>query len=1082
MGVSFKVAKVGTRYKPKQPQIEENDVENGEGNLSGEEGKVADDCNQKEKLELHSVGEEMEVSFCLNLFSNGYSLGNASELLNNVPKQLHPYDRASEALFTAIEYGWLPGDMFNDIPCKYVNGAVLCEIQDYRIHFPYKEGSTSFSGISPVVHKVILQMCMETVVKDISSISNDTWKYKDLLEIESHILKALKPDLHLSLEPLGHRFLGEPLTKKLNLEIAWSWKRRKLSDVVEDNLSSGNACFGNHNNATQKPNPQSCVAHKNGKLTSVHEKVPSSFPYPEGNNIALKTATPSNPLTLEPNSVMTDNFNRSRLTTLTTSNFVSVRNQYISNNDSGNVRRKPNSLMLSERAKYEKQAIEGPIFKKPKQEPVEFPQVQVLGSQGSISPELQWKNDVLHQQLEVENIMRDRKKKKLHSFQLINDSQRMLQGIQKQLAGSTSVKKEPDETSCFLSESGNRNSHFLMDRRIDQSNLQQLNQQLSASLSKDNFPITQTLHNYMAQPIDKNLKNESITRRRKTLQTSQVTGTGVGHMSGSSNDRNYFLSKTLSLAKGSTTKIIDSVASVNRMDAVNVNRSTDGTLLLQPAIRCDSVIKRILNIKKVAERYGMTTRKHKLDEYVGSKPFFHMPYPLVGFHLANSEQDNRKTMNSIRDVVALSKCLGICKTRTMTFSRQSHVCQASGSPMVKREAQTKLVIAEKPNEGKVEARVHYGSVIENDPKDFAMLTTFPSIHVANLFATQFTSLMNHEGYCITNDQVEFLPTNADCDSANQQPRLNFFSAAGTSEPSSPALCAVLSPVVCSPIAGTMPSSDTKQLPMLDMLSGRHLAISGKSPSFPQLTQSCLSTPQLDIAAKLSFMQRQWQQNVNGPAQLEFQMQLTQNRLEELMQRTRSMRELSPAADGLAVQLGGRTYPLDPIVCSDVRRIKGSAAVPIGGLTHWMANIAKFNNSENHITGLNVSKQLLGVVSGHQSTTLAKLHTTEDPGRAVMNAVPGQNNTDMVPIATSNVFDRVHLNSHQLPFVDNCRHIHMLQQQRWQQQMRSLREPLQVASIGEHVGTPPSQFRSRQDQQPQTSLQQVNHVSALQQMN
>lgn len=34
---------------------------------------------------------------------------------------------------------------------------------------------------SPIVHKVLLRMCMEQVVKDISLISEDSWTYEDLL-------------------------------------------------------------------------------------------------------------------------------------------------------------------------------------------------------------------------------------------------------------------------------------------------------------------------------------------------------------------------------------------------------------------------------------------------------------------------------------------------------------------------------------------------------------------------------------------------------------------------------------------------------------------------------------------------------------------------------------------------------------------------------------------------------------------------------------------------------------------------------------------------------------------------------------
>ncbi|XP_070671519.1 protein PHYTOCHROME-DEPENDENT LATE-FLOWERING-like [Malus domestica] len=108
MGVSFQVAKTGTRYRPKLLPTEEKDSsENDSGsdpqqrenevNCTGMGAKVA---AADPSSVLVNLSEDFEVSFSLKLFENGFNVGKANELLNGVPEHLHPYDRASEKLFT----------------------------------------------------------------------------------------------------------------------------------------------------------------------------------------------------------------------------------------------------------------------------------------------------------------------------------------------------------------------------------------------------------------------------------------------------------------------------------------------------------------------------------------------------------------------------------------------------------------------------------------------------------------------------------------------------------------------------------------------------------------------------------------------------------------------------------------------------------------------------------------------------------------------------------------------------------------------------------------------------------------------
>uniref|UniRef100_A0A6N2MU05 Spt20-like SEP domain-containing protein n=1 Tax=Salix viminalis TaxID=40686 RepID=A0A6N2MU05_SALVM len=117
--------------------------------------------------------------------------------------------------FEAIESGRLPGDILDDIPCKYVNGTLICEVRDYRKCASEQGSSTpSVDGI-PIVDKVCLRMSLENVVKDIPLISDNSWTYGDLMEVESRILKALQPQLCLDPTPKLDRLCNNSILTKI---------------------------------------------------------------------------------------------------------------------------------------------------------------------------------------------------------------------------------------------------------------------------------------------------------------------------------------------------------------------------------------------------------------------------------------------------------------------------------------------------------------------------------------------------------------------------------------------------------------------------------------------------------------------------------------------------------------------------------------------------------------------------------------------------------------------------------------------------------------------------------------------------
>ncbi|KAL5755502.1 hypothetical protein ACOSQ2_020248 [Xanthoceras sorbifolium] len=227
MGVSFRVSKTGKRFHPK-PSLQSETSCVDEVSEHSKEGsrtrkREGDDVAGISHSDGgHDISAEHEVSFSLNLYPDGYSIGKPPEKeaahqgsLQNVPKSLHSYDRASETLFSAIESGRLPGDILDDIPCKYVDGTLVCEVRDYR-NCGSEQGSTARTvDGSPTINKVRLKMSLENVVKDIPLISDNSWTYGDLMEVESRILKALQPKLCLDPTPKLDRLSTNPVPIKV---------------------------------------------------------------------------------------------------------------------------------------------------------------------------------------------------------------------------------------------------------------------------------------------------------------------------------------------------------------------------------------------------------------------------------------------------------------------------------------------------------------------------------------------------------------------------------------------------------------------------------------------------------------------------------------------------------------------------------------------------------------------------------------------------------------------------------------------------------------------------------------------------
>ncbi|KAG6655832.1 hypothetical protein CIPAW_05G244500 [Carya illinoinensis] len=902
MGLSFKVAKTGTRYRPKLLQIEDKDNENG------------------------SVTESQK---------------SANE---------------------AIEYGCLPGDLLHDIPFKYVNGALLCEIRDYRNLWPQKGGPAASVEKSLVVHKVLLHICMENVVKDISLIADDSWTYEDILEIESRILKALQPDLHLNPDPLWDRHRGERLTKKLNLGIAWSWKKRRLGDTIAVHTSSRNP-----NNVTQISSScdiqnsitQSGFAYQD-RVTCLQE-----------NNVLPETTSQSNPLMVD--NQLADSCNQSVSIAQKKSSFVCV--QDFSNARSNST--KAISSISGEKGRCETEALQEYIPIKLKQEPVDFSQQQLPGGQAKsiLAPELLWKNTLLHQPIMAEKLQDEKNQHKSHPSLLINSGQPFLEGIPRLLAGTPTctVKQEPAESSFRSSDVRKINDNsFQMDKRITQSNLQQLEQQQLSALLRANTPYTHSSCNRVTQPVDKSLRNESATQKRKALQNPQVSG-GMRTATLSSQHDDSWAREASIPAKGklsyqnigSNIKVVGSLARTRNLTAANGNILPVGNLpsFKPPETKVDPVIERLLKIEGITQRYGLNYKKHKLDRFLRRKPSFHTN-PLVAFHLSSSE-DNRKSKGDAINKVSPSKCsierrFNVCKSRTLTFVRQCH--------------------------------------------------------------------MLDEGYRIASDRVEPTALNTGGDSSSHSRVINNATpATGTAEFPAPALISGLSPLMHNPMTASLSAHNATRLPSQNILSRANLLPPENIWSTIRLPGSWISKSQLDIAAPVSALQ--WQMILSNRAHLQSQMQ-QRERKQELVQGKLLAGGLGAAAGGLGtVQLNGGIQGIGDVNIgsfSNLMGVGGSSPMPMGGCRTWIGSGRQSSNICSNISGSSESKPLLGSIN-YAAVDTAKMRTAGTQGRASIGVVPLQRNGGGMPMDALNPESMAfNFNNQWQPQLRLQEHLHVLQ--------------------------------------------------------
>ncbi|KAJ0745003.1 putative transcription factor Spt20 [Helianthus annuus] len=754
MGVSFKVSKKGTRFRPKPkpdlPQNNNDDVDAPPETLTTKPSvDVAE--NGKDDSEI----SDADISFFINLFSDGYSIGNPSEnriAVQDDPKFLHPYDRTSESLFLAIERGLLPADFLDDIPCKYINGAVACEVRDYRncASEPGVNGSSADSS-SPITTKIRLKMSLENVVKDIPLISDSSWTYGDLMEAEARILIALHPKLDIDPTPNLDRLCRPPTCTNLNLNIR-ELRRKRLRQMT-------------------------------GPDNSVH-----------GKKVCMDRVSenPSSSLMMQP----TD------LVNLTTQN-VAYQSKYqtgagntrvMQDHGPGPVQDMMNSYpdgMNTNMGKRENQ--DGPLS--PMTGLTKRARSNSMGQiQDGSQQQMDGLNSLMQHQQNQQSIGRGMQLPynaagiQKYPFDGSFNQEQFTMG---QSGMRYNLKQEPVDPEL------NRNMH-MVDSDVDPRIQQQ--QRLTQQFARSSFPPTPWNNNTMD-----NSRKEEQFQRRKSAQSPRVSsgalpqsplssksgefssgshGGQYGAPMGSS-QRDKSAVTSVSIAGGAASLTSNAQAAARRSNSLPKtpaamsgvgspasvgNISGPGPFnAASPLVGKEadkSMRDRFAKIEALTVRYQLNLKKNKVDEYSTNMVF---STQQLNHHLLNdlnteNPKDEDCKMPLSKSLVGGS--MNVCKTRVLNFVQTERVLQGNGFTVVPK-VRTRMILSEKRDDGTV--AMHYG---ELDDCDYLAseecLPTLPNTHVADLLAAQFCTLILREGYHVEGDHLQPKPTNTVRSSGDQQ--------------------------------------------------------------------------------------------------------------------------------------------------------------------------------------------------------------------------------------------------------------------------------------------------------------------------
>lgn len=839
MGVSFKVSKIGKRFVPKPSLVEDTSTneasDSSKENSQNKKREVEDAAGVCPPDEGCGISADHEVSFTLNVYPDGYSIEKPSEkeganqgTLQDVPKLLHPYDRASETLFSAVESGRLPGDLLDDIPCKFVDGTIVCEVRDYRNSS--SEGGSGALPVdgSPIVSKICLRMSLENIVKDIPVISDNSWTYGDLMEVESRILKALKPQLHLDPYPNLDRLSTNPVPVKLNLSMR-HLRRKRLRQMPEVTVTSNNKVH------VKKACVDRILESSNSKFGDSGIVPGNLMPQHINENLTNQNLAPNNIMALRPKSFVPD-------ASIPSVSLTSQQARYQmggmprSTTDHGSPAVSEMMISytdnLSTTASFhgKRDSQDGPMSplsslnKRARQTPMGsdgIQQQQIGPSIESLHGDLSWK---LQQQAVTRGMQYANAGIQKYPQQAFDGVPNQEAGAMPFSAGHQNMrivpKQEPFESDRL---DGSELSQGKTDIHMVGTELNHVEAQqprLQHRLSYQAFrPSPQSHWNNMGQHFEKDLRKEDQFKRKSvqsprvsagalpqsplssksgeissssvgphfgavtastTLGTSQkeksaVTSVpaagGTQSLTSSANDSMQRQHQAHVAAKRRSnslpkTPAISGVGSPASVSNMSLPLNANSPSVGTPPLADQSVLERFSKIDMVTARYQLNSNKKKADDYPVRKPGAHSAQNLM--HCLSNAFNNEDFKDEARPLSKsfVNGSMNNCKMRVLNFAHPERMLQGNVVSIVHR-LRSRMIMLEKPNDGTV--AFYYGDVVDDgdilSAEDY--LPTLPNTHLADLLAAEFCSLMMRDGYLV-DDRIQAKPTRMNIPPSIQQ--------------------------------------------------------------------------------------------------------------------------------------------------------------------------------------------------------------------------------------------------------------------------------------------------------------------------
>ncbi|XP_042439680.1 protein PHYTOCHROME-DEPENDENT LATE-FLOWERING [Zingiber officinale] len=821
MGISFKLSKIGKRYHPKPSFAPEEADQTSEG--SEESSHVLDGAGSSREIGIveaangiNNLLPEHEVSFILNLYQDGYSIGKPTEIENcqtllQDAKSLHPYDRASETLFSAIESGWLPGDILDEIPCKYYRGTIVCEVRDYRKCFSEQGSNVSAANVTPTVQKVRLRMSLENVIKDISLIADDSWTYSDLMEVEARIVKALNSHLYLDPTPKLERDWKDPIVTKLNLGIGRKKRMLQNAEVTAssnnqhpekkifiDRISDNSNC-GAGETGSQIGNASLQQAYETIQMQHLSGGVPSmrsnNFGQ-ESTKLTLPTQAKLQTVINSPTSSQDRGPGLAANISVMNANMSSSQNLIGSYPDTVN-----NSPRSKKRENPDAQLTSFIGMKRPKQTSVGVDSIQQqqqqTGSQlvGLTGTDLQWKNQMLHCHLDAKGGQyASTLGNQRYSSAVVNNipSQDPGASFYFNHQGIRYVPKEEQLDGQEQERSKEALQALSVNSAVDQ---QQSRAQLPQQSYMRNHPPTPMQWQNVRSVPEKDMGKDDTSQRRKSVPSPRVSsgpmvqspvssrsgeissGSAGGQFSGIATASALGVQKDKLIANSNATIGAPSVTS-SPSDSLHRQHQTSGTAKRKP-----NSMTKTQTVSAVGSPVSVNNMNPPLtvnSPSIGTAPLgdqvvvdrFMKIDAITQRHQLNLKKNKVDDYPGKEPTRHSTQELAIClsdSSNAEDFTDQKKPLAKSviggtiNTPkdrtisFVRNErafqVSMRLIMTEKPFDGTVSMQYEY--MDDSKVQDYQL--TLPTTNLADLLAAQFVQLMEHDGYQKAEDQIRSIP-------------------------------------------------------------------------------------------------------------------------------------------------------------------------------------------------------------------------------------------------------------------------------------------------------------------------------------